>query len=124
MEIADRLKEERARLGLTQAQMAEASGNARGSVINWETGRVEPSAQGLRGYAAAGVDVLYVLTGQRSQPVAPQELLPAPDRILLDNFHAAPAGVQAGVRQTLGAFSPERPLKGGGGKKGGKGRAA
>ena len=27
------------------------------------------------------------------------------DRVLLDNFHAAPAQVQAGIKTTLGAFS-------------------
>ena len=27
------------------------------------------------------------------------------DRVLLDNFHAAPAQVQAGIKTTLGAFA-------------------
>ena len=56
-----------------------------------------------------------ILTGQRSAPVAPQALLPEGDRVLLDNFHAAPAQVQAGIKQTPGAFAPA-PLKGGRGR--------
>lgn len=33
------------------------------------------------------------------------------DRILLDNFHAAPAQVQAGVKTALGAFAPAGGIK-------------
>ena len=49
--------------------------------------------------------VLYILTGQRSQPVPPQALLPEDERIMLDNYRHAPSGVQAGVKTTLGAFA-------------------
>lgn len=106
MGIATRLLEERKRLGLTQPEMADRVGATKRSVINWETGASSPGADALANYAAAGADVLYILTGQRSQPVAPQALLPASDRALLDDFHAAPPGVQAGVKATLAALSP------------------
>ncbi|GAB4209369.1 MAG: hypothetical protein Fur0019_16160 [Tibeticola sp.] len=51
------------------------------------------------------MDVLYVVTGQRAVAVAPQAALPEGDRVLLENFHAAPPQVQAGVKTTLGAFA-------------------
>lgn len=106
MGIAVRMKEERTRAGLSQAQLAERIGATRHSVINWETEAAQPPAIAVAAMNACGMDVLYILTGQRSVAVTPQALLPEGDRILLDNFHAAPPGVQAGVKTTLGAFAP------------------
>lgn len=40
--------------------------------INYEKGKRKPDAEYLAAIAAAGVDVLYVLTGQRSQIVTDQ----------------------------------------------------
>lgn len=107
MGIFEKIKEERVRLGFTQEQFAAAIGATRRSVINWECGDAQPPASILAAMAAHGADVLYILTGQRSQVISPQALLPEGDRILLDNYHAAPAGVQAGVKTTLGAFSAQ-----------------
>lgn len=39
-------------------------------------------------------------------------LLPEGDRTLLANFHAAPSQVQAGIKTTLGAFTPAPGVKG------------
>lgn len=103
--IGDRLKEERERLGLTQPGFAEVAGAKKRTLIDWEKGVSSPTAVQLAALVAIGVDVLYVVTGQRSVPVTPQQLLPEGDRVLLDNFHAAPAQVQAGIKTTLGAFA-------------------
>ena len=108
MGISLRLQEERKRLGLTQEAIAEKLAATKRSVINWEGGAALPGAEVLARYAAAGADVLYILTGQRaggaSAPPPPRAVSEG-DRILLDNFHAAPAQVQAGVKTTLGAFA-------------------
>lgn len=120
MGIPQRLARERQRLELTQIELATEIGTTKRSVVNWEGGASSPSASVLERYAQLGADVLYILTGQRSTPVAPQSLLPTGDRILLDNFHAAPAQVQAGIKTTLGAFAPEK----GKAKGSKKGRAA
>lgn len=111
MGIHERLIEERGRLGLNQAQFAAIAGLTDRAQRLYEKGERHPDAQYLAAIAAAGADVLYILTGQRSQAVAEVELLPAGDRILLDNFHRAPAAVQAGVKTTLGAFASTRPVK-------------
>lgn len=68
MGISERLREERLRLNLTQAALAEAAGTTKKTQINWEQGVSLPSADALAAYQAAGVDVLYVLTGTRSSP--------------------------------------------------------
>ena len=108
MDISTRLQEERKRLGLTQEAVAAQLGATKRSVINWEGGAALPGAEVLARYAAAGADVLYILTGQRaggaSAPPPPRAVSEG-DRILLDNFHAAPAQVQAGVKTSLGAFA-------------------
>ena len=109
MEISFRLQEERKQLCLTQEALAAKLGATKRSVINWEGGAALPGAEVLAKYAAAGADVLYILTGQRQGGAAappPPRAVSEGDRILLENFHAAPAQVQAGVKTALGAFTP------------------
>lgn len=60
-----RLKEERKRLGKTQAELAEAGGVRRLSQIQYENETTAPSTNYLSGIAAAGVDTSYVLLGLR-----------------------------------------------------------
>ena len=121
-EICDRLREEREALGLSQQALAERCGITARSQRNYESGERLPDAGYLAAIAAAGADVLYILTGQRtggaSAPPPPRAVSEG-DRILLDNFHAAPAQVQAGVKTTLGAFAP-----GGGARRGKQDKAA
>ena len=107
-EICDRLFEVREALGLSQQALAERFGIILRSQRNYESGERLPDAAYLAAIAAAGADVLYILTGQRaggaSAPPPPRAVSEG-DRILLDNFHAAPAQVQAGVKTALGAFA-------------------
>lgn len=66
-----RLRWERDRLGLTQPQFAEIAGAAKRTVIDWEKGVSSPTGVQLARLASAGVDVLYVLTGEHGKPIAP-----------------------------------------------------
>ena len=107
-EICDRLREVREALGLSQQALAERCGITARSQRNYESGERLPDAAYLAAIAAAGADVLYILTGQRTggaSAPAPARAVSEGDRVLLDNFHAAPAQVQAGVKTTLGAFA-------------------
>ena len=109
MPIGKRLREERERLGLSQPAFAAVAGTTKQTLFSWETGKTAPDGFQLAALATTGADVLYILTGQRaggaSAPPPPRAVSEG-DRILLDNFHAAPAQVQAGVKTTLGAFAP------------------
>lgn len=67
-EMEKRLRSERERLGLTQPQLAEIAGAAKRTVIDWEKGVSSPTGVQLAKLAAAGVDVLYVLTGTSATP--------------------------------------------------------
>ena len=122
MNISDRLREERERLGLNQVEFGSIGGVKKLAQINYEKGERHPDSAYLAAIAAAGADVLYILTGQRaggaSAPPPPRAVSEG-DRVLLDNFHAAPAQVQAGVKTALGAFAP-----GGGARRGKQDKAA
>ena len=86
MHMGERIKEERERLNFNQAQFADLAGATRKTLFNWETGVAAPNANALAVWAGHGLDVLYVVTGQRSQPVPPTATLPPRQRALLDNF--------------------------------------
>ena len=61
--FGERLKEERARLGLSQPALGEIAGATKWTVINWEKGDSSPDAVQLGALAEKGLDVLYVVTG-------------------------------------------------------------
>ena len=65
-EICDRLREVREALGLSQQALAERCGITARSQRNYESGERLPDAAYLAAIAAAGADVLYILTGQRA----------------------------------------------------------
>jgi transcriptional regulator with XRE-family HTH domain len=71
-----RLKEERKRLGLNQADAAEKCGIKRETWSRYETGALTPGMEVMAAIALAGADVQYILTGVRS--VAPKAPEPAP----------------------------------------------
>lgn len=102
--VGSRLKEERKALGLSQDQAAQMVGVTREHWGRCERGLAVPGGEVLAALVWKGVDVAYVLTGQRAQPIRAAGTLSEGDKKLLENFHAAPQQVQAGVKITLGAF--------------------
>ena len=69
MTVGERLKEERLRLGMSQARLAAVAGVSKNTAINWERGASSPTIASLIATAEAGVDLTYVVTGRREQPV-------------------------------------------------------
>jgi transcriptional regulator with XRE-family HTH domain len=67
-EIGDRLREERVRLSLTQAEFATAGGLRVNAQSIYERGARVPNAIYLANIAKAGADILYVVTGKRTSP--------------------------------------------------------
>jgi len=70
MTIGERLKEERSRLGLSQTDLGAAGGVGKTTQINYEKGSGSPDAKYLAAAAELGVDVLYVVTGERKPTAA------------------------------------------------------
>lgn len=102
--FGDRLKEERERLGMSQEEFGAIGGVQKLAQRNYEKNNREPGASYMAAIAAAGVDVLYVITGQRSQPVSAPTLKPD-EAALLDNYRNSPAEGKAAIRTTSAAFA-------------------
>lgn len=80
--IGQRLREERERLGYSQEAFAALASASRPTQFNYESGKRAPDSIYLSAIAAAGADVLYILTGSRSGAPA----LNPRQRALLDNY--------------------------------------
>ncbi|PPD34925.1 MAG: hypothetical protein CTY21_09400 [Methylomonas sp.] len=70
MTIGERLREERERLNLTQTVLAEAGGTTKQTQYAYETNKTTPKGSYLAKVAAIGVDVGYVICGERFENVA------------------------------------------------------
>lgn len=78
--FGERLREERKRLGISQIAFAELGGAKKHSQINYEADKSSPSSDYIAALVQAGVDILYVLTGQRT-PVLPPAVLQAQKQV-------------------------------------------
>lgn len=65
MSFGVRLKEERKRLKLTQSQLAEKAGTTKSTQLLYEKESMRANSDYLAAIAQAGVDVAYVITGER-----------------------------------------------------------
>lgn len=100
--VGERLREERDRLGLSQAQMGEIGSVGKTTQLKYEKEGSYPDAAYLAAVAQAGVDVLYVLTGQRTP--RKEEGLSEREKAVLDNFRSLPEGDQASVQRLTNAL--------------------
>jgi transcriptional regulator with XRE-family HTH domain len=103
--VGNRLREERERLDLSQAEAARLACVSREMWGRYERGAI-PGGEVFVLLGTTPFDVLYILTGQRSQALGEAELLAPDERIMLDNYRHAPDPVRAGVKKTLGYFAP------------------
>lgn len=101
MSVAERFKEERIRLNLTQTQVGDLLGKGKTTIINWEKSVGAPDAVQLFELSKHGFDACYVVTGHyhiapiiyktdgvNSNHVTRQELLNEREYALLDDFRA------------------------------------
>ena len=115
--IGERLSDERKRLGYNQSDFSAMAGITRKTLFGYESGERAPDALALAAWAKSGLDVLYVVTGQRQGVPAPapaqeQEAPLAPDeRILLDNYRHSPPDAQAALKATSDAFAQRSKKK-------------
>ncbi|WP_175772408.1 helix-turn-helix domain-containing protein [Paraburkholderia phenazinium] len=69
---ADRLKEERLRVGMSQEQLALAVGMSKGTQTHYETGKRMPDVTYLAAVNELGLDAAYIVTGQFAQAGLPE----------------------------------------------------
>ena len=97
MGIGSRLREERERLGLNQEGFGQLGGVRKQAQLLYEKDERKPDSDYLVAVAAAGVDVLFVLTGRR------QSDLPAGDaseQLLLENFRRCSLAARENLLQS------------------------
>ncbi|NTY35655.1 helix-turn-helix domain-containing protein [Burkholderia diffusa] len=83
MGIGARLKEERMRIGLSQAEIAALGGLSNKTQLGYESDVRSPDANYLAALAKVGVDVQYVITGERAaQSALPQDVVDVVDSFL------------------------------------------
>lgn len=88
-----RLKEERIKLGLNQAEAAEKCGFSREMWGKWERGENRPSSEKLFSFSKIGIDIGYVMHGRRGETAAmPSESLSAEEKELLALFRQLGSG--------------------------------
>lgn len=103
MGIGERLKEERERLGLNQTAFAALAGASKNTQYNYEKGERSPDAAYLAAAAQAGVDLLYVVTGERKPQLG--ESISAQEASLLGYFRQLPHGEQLSLVRTASALA-------------------
>jgi transcriptional regulator with XRE-family HTH domain len=86
--IGPRLREERERLGMTQKVFGVIGGVEPNAQGKYESGERTPKADYLAAVAGQGVDVLYVLTGQRTP--TPIEHLSGAEANVLGSYRVLP----------------------------------
>ena len=101
MGFGARLKEERKRLGLMQAEFASRVGSDVPKQSMYENDRRELRAPYLSRIAAAGVDVVYVLTGRRIEGPWLDEQAGA----LLSAYLAMPPDLKEAVGRLIGGLA-------------------
>lgn len=101
--IGERLREERERLGLSQGAFGELGGVRANAQGNYEKGDRFPDAAYLAAVALQGVDVLYVVTGQRTPK--PSSSLSGDESELVEHYRKLPEPERQHTNKMVGALA-------------------
>lgn len=101
--IGGRLLEERRRLNLNQTDMGKLGGVALNTYYSYEKGTRMPDAGCLANLYAAGVDVLYIITGTRNNSA-----LNNAETLLLEGFNRMDERGKAVVQAVVQTYNTER----------------
>ncbi|MGB3289610.1 MAG: helix-turn-helix transcriptional regulator [Burkholderiaceae bacterium] len=104
MDIGSRLRGERERLQLTQTQLAKIASASKHAQIKWEKGEAYPNAAVLSAWAEIGMDVLYVVTGERAN-VPTSAHLPPKEQMIMDAYRAGTPEQQEFILKAALGFS-------------------
>ena len=109
-DFSGRLKEERKRLGLSQAGFGALASVSKDAQLNYESGLRTPDASYLQAVARAGVDAMYLLTGNRT-PIGAAALDPEVVALLDSYKRASPVG-RAAFHVVASLASEQAPKSG------------
>ncbi|EGV2900927.1 helix-turn-helix transcriptional regulator [Salmonella enterica] len=94
--IGQRLREERERLGLSQAALGEIGGVRKQAQLLYENGERKPDAAYLSAVSKFGVDIQYVIVGEHSLSILNDR-----ENNLLTFYRSAPQPVKDAVMAAL-----------------------
>lgn len=101
--VGERLREERTRIGLNQDDFAKIGGVNRNTQGSYEKNDRSPDTTYLANMAEAGVDVLYVITGQRAIPSV--DSLSSDEAQVLNSYRSMSDEDRASVRRLTAALA-------------------
>jgi transcriptional regulator with XRE-family HTH domain len=101
--IGARLREERERIDLSQAAFGAIGGVKANAQGKYESGERYPGADYLAAVAEHGVDVLYVVTGER-KPM-PAASIRSDEAGLLEHYRQLPEDDRAGAAKIITALA-------------------
>lgn len=107
--VGERLREERERLRLSQAAFGEIGGVKANAQGKYESSERFPGADYLESVATHGVDVLYVVTGER-KPL-PSESLTVEESLVLAHLRVLPEADRAAMARMATAMAEWNLLK-------------
>ncbi|EGF6519740.1 helix-turn-helix transcriptional regulator [Salmonella enterica] len=102
---AERIKHERTRLNLTQAQAAMICGVSREMWGKYERSKAIPGGDVLFSFAEAGADIQYILLGE-VRLTANQE-----EKALLENYRAMDKAAQLNMQTVSATFAQANLIK-------------
>lgn len=104
--IGARLREERERVGLSQPEMGEVGGVTKLTQLNYEKGERMPDAAYLSVlHESLGIDVSYILTGQRTPTPEGIVTVSQEEKALLENYRAMDKAAQLNMQAVSAAFA-------------------
>jgi transcriptional regulator with XRE-family HTH domain len=98
--IAERLRSERTRLGLSQPEFGDIAGVTKKTQLLYESGERNPDSLYLSAIATGGADVLFILTGRRSQSLPPSATLPRDQQALIHSYEMCSGTAKKTLLQT------------------------
>jgi len=107
LNIAERIKEERERLGLSQSKFGSIAGVSKQTVITWEKGNTSPTAVQLNEMSSFGLDAMYVLLGRRTIAV---QSLTVRETCMLENYRALAEEDKAAMQRVSHALAQSAKL--------------
>lgn len=107
--IGGRLRKERERLGLNQADFGALVGCARNTQANYERDERYPDARYLSSLAEHGVDILYILTGQQTPQPDAVTVESEEEKKLLENYRAMDEAARLNIQAVGDAFAQSKP---------------
>lgn len=101
-DFGERIRQERDRLGLSQEAFGVVGGVSKRAQVNYEKSERKPDLIYLNQLSKVGVDVLYLVTGQRSEAALPDDVTE-----LVTQYQKAPLAVRAAVLRALAGDASE-----------------